>query len=399
MRGHVTSERHGDGYAFVVELGRQPCQRCTDENCKRRYRTVREGHEACPRCGGKLADREERRQQWHSGYRTKTEAKRALTDALSHIDKGTYVEATRQSLTAYLRDEWLPATAATLKPTTLRSYKMHVEQHLVPRIGSITLQKLSGATINALYAELLAEGRVDGRGGLSAATVRRVHAMLHKALDDAVRWNKLGAQSGTARGPAQAARPRAQDGLLERGRGERVLAEVAEHRLYALWRTFLATGMRRGEALGLRWSDLDLDDATLSIRLNRVTVGYEVQEATPKSGKGRRIDLDPTTIAALRSHRAAQAEERLAFGPAYDDRSYVFCREDGTPLHPDCVSKMFDALVKRSGLPRIRLHDTRHTHATVLLRSVVFSKVVQERLGHATISITLDTYSHVIPAM
>ncbi len=149
-----------------------------------------------------------------------------------------------------------------------------------------------------------------------------------------------------------------------------------------------------------RWEDVDLDDARLSVRRALVSVGYDVRVSEPKTKRGRRqIALDATTVLALREHRRQQLEERLARGPAWQDTGYVFTREDGSPIHPDRLTKMFGQHVKRSGLPRIRLHDLRHTHATLALQAGLHPKVVSERLGHANISITLDVNSDVIPAM
>jgi integrase len=177
---------------------------------------------------------------------------------------------------------------------------------------------------------------------------------------------------------------------------------VAEDRLSGAWWLLATTGMRRGEVLGLRWQDVDLDAGRLTI--SRTLVTTEVQRkgepgfawGTPKTGKGRRqVALDPSTVAALRSHRTRQRQERLAAGAAYDEGDLVCCLEDGRPLHPKTLSYYFARHVKRLDLPRIRLHDLRHTHATLALQAGVHPRVVQERLGHANVSITLDTYSHV----
>ena len=158
--------------------------------------------------------------------------------------------------------------------------------------------------------------------------------------------------------------------------------------------------MRRGEMLGLRWSDLDLDGATLSVQQTRIRGAEGLAYGSPKTAKGRRrIALDAATVVALRAHRRAQAAERLLAGSIWQDEDLVFCRQDGQPLDPDSVSQSFERLGARAGLPRIRLHDARHTAASLLLAAAVHPKVVQERLGHATIATTLDTYSHVLPGL
>jgi integrase len=159
--------------------------------------------------------------------------------------------------------------------------------------------------------------------------------------------------------------------------------------------------MRRGEVLGLRWQDVDLDAGRVSISQTLIVVGgYEVQFSEPKTASGRRmIALDPQTVAALREHKQRQMLERSLMGDAYEDADLVFAREDGAPLHPDSFSDAFWRHAKAEKLPRIRFHDLRHTHATLALAAGVHPKVVSERLGHSSITITLDTYSHAIPAM
>jgi integrase len=180
------------------------------------------------------------------------------------------------------------------------------------------------------------------------------------------------------------------------------LTGVGGDRLAGAWWLLATTGMRRGEVLGVRWQDVDLDAGRVSIVRTLITT--DVQRAgepgmawgTPKTGKGRRqVAVDPTTVSALRAHRARQLQERLAAGGVYEDGDLVCCLDDGRPLHPKTFSYYFGRHVKRLSLPRIRLHDLRHTHATLALRAGVHPRVVQERLGHANVSITLDTYSHV----
>ena len=180
----------------------------------------------------------------------------------------------------------------------------------------------------------------------------------------------------------------------------RFLESIPDDRLYAAFLLAATTGMRRGEVLGLRWRDVDLAAARVSIRQTLVTIGYALAWSTPKTDRGRRnVALDPITVEAFRTHRARQLEERLMLGPAYQDDDLVFCQADGTPIHPDSLSGLFERLAKRAGLPRIRFHDLRHTHASLALTAGVHPKVVSERLGHADIALTLNTYSHAIPAL
>jgi len=178
------------------------------------------------------------------------------------------------------------------------------------------------------------------------------------------------------------------------------LDHVRDDRLYAAWLLLATTGMRRGEVAGLRWVDVDLDAGRVSPRRPRVVVNHEVIVSEPKTAKGRRsIALDPATVAALRDHRRWQLEDRLAVGPRWEDAGLVFTWPDGRPLHPERFSRWFEQHTRAAGLPKIRLHDVRHSYATAALAAGVPAKVVSERLGHANIAITMDTYSHVLPGL
>ena len=170
-------------------------------------------------------------------------------------------------------------------------------------------------------------------------------------------------------------------------------------RLVAAWHLLATTGMRRGELLGLRWVDVDLEGAFLSVRQTRVSVDYQVEVGTPKTERGTRtVALDPATVAVLHEHRSRQLEERLAWGPAWTDSGLVLTREDGTEIHPQRFSQYFRRLASSSGLPLIRLHDVRHSYATALIKAGQPIKVVSQRIGHASPTITMAIYQHVLPS-
>jgi len=261
------------------------------------------------------------------------------------------------------------------------------------RIGGVRLQHVTGSTLNQLYAQLTEQN-------LSAGTIRKTHTVLQRALRDAVRWHRVTHNAAKSADPPRQSHGGRDMHTWAPQQLRAFLEHVGDDRLYPLWHLLASTGMRRGEAVGLRWIDLDLERAHLSIRQTRLAIGYAVHVGEPKSATSRRgVALDPDSVEVLREWRERQVDEREAWGSAWTDSGLVFSREDGAPLHPDRVTKLFEAHARASGLPRIRLHDLRHTHATLALRAGVHPKVVSERLGHASVSFTLTVYSHAIPAL
>jgi integrase len=269
-------------------------------------------------------------------------------------------------------------------------------------LGDLLLQSLTAGHLNSFYADLLASGRADGTGGLAPKTVREVHSILRKALQDGVRWGHV------SRNVAQFANPPSQRATAAARRRHMQtwtpaeLATFLEHSddLAYAWILIASTGMRRGEVLGLRRSDVDLDANRLAVRQTLGSVDGRPELSKPKTNRsGRVIDLDERTVAALRRWRSRQAEHRRNIGAAWHDLDLVVTREDGLWLHPDWFSELFRRRVAQLGLPPIRLHDLRHTHATLLLQAGVNPKVVSERLGHHSVAFTLDTYAHVVPGM
>lgn len=341
-----------------------------------------------------------RRQTSKGGYRTKRDALAALNEAQGALQRGLYVEPSKLSVKTFLVDHWLPATEAGLRQSTFQGYRAAIRRYVLPRLGESRLQALTPDQLNAFYGELLVSGRNGGKGGLSPKTVHNVHVMLHKALHDAVRWNYLPRNVAEFSDPP---RQTSSGKVMRTWTPEELrsfLRFLESDPFYAAWVLSSSTGMRRGEVLGLRWQDIDFDRRRLSIRQTIISIDYRVEISEPKTARGRRsVALDTGTVTALRAHRAAQNEQKLKLGVAYQDLGLVFCRDDGTPVHPDRFTQMFDKHVKNSGLPRIRLHDLRHTHATLALAAGIHPKVVSERLGHSTVAFTMDVYSHAIPSM
>ena len=397
MQGHVR-RRGKDSWEYIADIGMHEAERC--QSCRRRFWVERRPREICPKCGGRLIETEERRRQTKAGFATRREAQAVMSKVLVAVEDRSFVAPSKLSLREYLKIEWLPAIEATIRPSSFRAYKQHVECHICPHLGSVQMQKLSGSQINALYAKLALSGKKDGKTGLSPLTIRHVHATLHRALKDAVRWERL------MRNPIDAADPPriSGDGTreLKTWSAEQLKAFLdftRDERLSPLWHTLAMTGMRRGESLGLRWEDVDLEAGRLAVRRALIPNGAVVVVSEPKTARGRRtVALDPGTVEALKRQAARQLEDQ-ANKKEWGDTGLVFTKEDGEAWHPEVITRFFGQAVTRSKLPRIRLHDLRHTHATLALRAGIHPKVVSERLGHATISITLDTYSHAIPAM
>jgi len=340
-----------------------------------------------------------RRQHWRSGFKSKKAAQRALSDALAKLEEGTFVEPSRVTIAEYL-SHWLLSIEMELRPRTLASYRMNVEAHIVPRLGHFRLQALSPMHIKSFYGELLADGRRDGSGGLSPRTVQYIGTILGRALRDAESLRLI------QRNPAAAARkprPSSRKASINTWTADELrqfLESITGERIYPVLHLAATTGLRRGELLGLTWRNVDFDVGRLRVVQSLVAIGGEFQLLPPKRESSvRSIAIDGNTVEVLRKWRKRQREERLAWGPAYQDQDLVFAREDGSPINPDWLTRKFAALARGGDVPTIRLHDLRHTHATLALQANVHPKVVAERLGHSSVMITLDTYSHAIPSL
>jgi integrase len=347
---------------------------------------------------------------WKRGFTTKKAAQDALAEARVAAKKGTYAEPSKRTAGSWL-DEWIGTLR--LSPSTVASYRKNIRLHVVPYIGDVPLARLTSTRLTTLYRELEAGGRRDGRGGkgLSARTVRYIHTIIGKALDAAVDAEPplLAVNPARKAQPPTAKEARAPEmHPWTAGQLAAFLAWSADRsQMHAAWRVLAMTGMRRGELLALRWRDVDTDAATIAIKRSVGVVrnageGAEVVEAAPKTDKSRRvIDLDPATVAVLQAWRW---ERDLAASALARDSALVFGDLEGGHLHPERFWRTWKTTLARcrkelgaAAPPMITIHELRHTHATLLLSAGEPVKTVSERLGHASVTVTLTVYGHVMP--
>ena len=390
----------------------------------------------------------ERQWDYRAGFDSEEEAWTKALQAKANADRGQRIPPSQRTVSQFLH-EWLAAIGDSVKPSTLSNYVDYSDAYVHPTIGARKLQALDVPTLNALYRRLLVSGRTKkdtnsvmyafwlasreagkdakpreiaeecgvsihaaraavtryrrGRApvavgrGLAPKTVKNIHRMLHRALSDAVAWRYL------EYNPAQHASLPRQRRVRKATTGatwtpEQLVAwlKVAvEDRDAAMWMLAATTGMRRSELAGVDRSLLDLDARTLEIFETRVVVDGNATDSDGKSASGNRIiSLDPVTVAYLRRHLLVLDEERDAGGEDYDDRGLLMCHPDGRPIHPETITRRFNRLVDQAGVPRIRLHDVRHTYATLALDAGIDPKVLSDRIGHANMAYTLQIYTH-----
>jgi integrase len=336
-----------------------------------------------------------RRRKWHSFRGTKRQAQVECAKLIAEAQTGTALDPSRVTLREYL-ERWLTHIATQITPKTEECYREIVENRIVPALGNVTLAKLRPEQIAQAYADALARGGRDGTG-LSPRSVQMMHRTLAQAFKQAVKWQLLASNPAAAcNGPRVERREMkvldmaATASLIQFARGSRIYVPVL---LLAL------CGLRRGEAVALRWNRLDLDAGRMSVSTSIEQTAQGLREKPPKGGRPRSVILPAFLIDELRKHRIKQAEDLLRLGVRQTDNTHICLREDGNPWPPRLITRAFVSLIRASGLPRVRLHDLRHGHATHLLAANTHPKVVQERLGHASIELTLNVYSHVLPSM
>jgi integrase len=365
MRGRIIKRKGSNNYTIVLQIGLDPST-------------------------GK------RKQQWITAGPSKREAEKQMAELIHQMDTGNFVKPNKNSLSKYL-EEWLKSYVWTnLSPRTAEGYESIVRCHLIPVLGNIPLMQLRPEHLQRYYSEKLAVGRHDRKGALSQTTVSHHHTCIHRALKMALRWGLI------SRNPADAVVPprpqRSEMHTMTEDEINTFLEAAKKTPYYLLFYLALFTGMRRSELLALRWCDVDLllCQAHVTRSLHRLRTG-EIIFRNPKTAKARRmVSLPPSSAFLLQEHKDRQETQS---GMLLKEDDLIFSDHEGKPLLPDTISHAWAKLVKRTGLSHIRFHDARHTHASLLLKQSVHPKIVQERLGHATISTTLDLYSHVSPGL
>ncbi len=315
-----------------------------------------------------------------------------LDEAANDLRRGMLTVGENVTLQEYL-ENWLENIhKPVIRLSTYLNYRKLIKNYLVPGLGKVKVQKLTPQQVQAFYSKKI-------RDGLSPKTVNNVHVLLHKALDNAVKWNLLPRNVCDAVTPPRI--PRKEKNVLTREQAHILLKEVKAHRLEALLTLAVTTGMREGELLALRWQDIDLEHGSLQVK-RAVTYlkEYGYVESEPKTAKSQRtIKLPVFVVSILLTHRLQQKEQKQEVGTTWIDKGLVFTNAQGYYLSPSTLLKMFKRFLVSIGLPSMRFHDLRHSAATILLAMNTHPKVVQEILGHSQIAMTLDVYSHALPSM
>jgi integrase len=327
-------------------------------------------------------------------------AEKELRKLLSTLDTGEHVDPNRMVMRDWL-NQWLVGVAPEVSPRTHELYDYVVSRFLLPALGNISLTKLGPSQIHNAFSALVVGGRKDGKpGGLAAQTRRHVHRVLSASLARAVEQQLL------ARNPCDALRrrlpkvERQELNILSVEQSARLLAEIKSRRVYWPVLIALATGARRGEILALRWRNVELDAGLVRIERSLEHTKDGLRFKTPKSGKSRAVVIPAYAVEELRRLRREQSEELLRLGVRFGGDTLLGARADGEPMLPRSLTHEFAKVAGNAeGVPRVRFHDLRHSHATQLLAAGVHPKIAQERLGHASIGITMDLYSHASETM
>lgn len=341
-----------------------------------------------------------RKRKWIAllGCTGRRQAQLACAKLIVETQSGGFsIEPAKTSLEEYLT-RWLDDVKNRVSPRSHERYVEIVHKNIAPILGGIKLTRLQPAQISAAYTELLANGRRDGKGGLSPRSVHHIHRILKQALRQAIRWRFLTRNPADAVDPPKVERKTLQTyDLLQTAT---LITAMRPTRMLVPTLLAVLCGLRRGEIAALRWKNVNLDAGNLAVVESAEQTANCIRYKEPKSGRARNVSLSATVLTELRAWKLAQAQEFLKLGTRPHGDTFVVTQADGRPLQPRSITHEWVRLAPSStGLPRIRFHDLRHAHATHLLGAGVHPKIASERLGHSKVGITLDLYSHVMPGM
>lgn len=337
-------------------------------------------------------------QHKRGGFPTRQDAVRYRTQYLADLHTGKRRGQSKIKLGDFLVQQWLPKRRDELKASTYASYESTITAYVLPHIGAIRLDAITPLRLEDYYRTLMNTGakgkKLRAGQGLSAKTIQNIATILNRAYRDAIRWELISTNPVTV--SVKPKRGHFEQPHWETSTAGEFLRRVQDDRLAAIWQLLVTTGCRRGELLGLRWCDVDLDAATITIRRARVLAGRTVIFETPKSAKSRRtIAIDQRTIRALRRWQTKQAEERLRIGPQWKDTDgHLVTEPDGTLPNPNTFLRRFKALAKQVGLPAIAVHGVRHTYITSAFDANLDESVISDRAGHSDSRITRNVYRH-----
>jgi integrase len=336
-----------------------------------------------------------RKRRWHKFMGNKRAAQIECARLISEMQRGTYIKPDKTTLTAYL-DQWLASIKSQVAPRTFERYGEVAAKYIKPVLGNVVLSKLQPPGIVAAY-DKIRTSRTKGQGDLSPQTILHCHRILSAALRQAVRWRLLAYNpAGDVKAPKVERRKMKTYSFTQ---AVDVLEALRGSWMHVPALLGILCGLRRGEIAALRWGSVDLDGSQLAIVQSAEQTKAGVRYKEPKSGQARTIALSAAVVTELRQHRLKQAEQLLRLGVRLSDDAFVVAQADGNPYDPDSISKEWRLRIIKSGLPRLRFHDTRHTAASHMLKAGVHPKIASERLGHARVGITLDLYSHVVEGM
>lgn len=331
-----------------------------------------------------------RKQKWSRGFDTKQEAERALTKALNEFGQTGNIELTQETVKDYF-SSWLAQKRQQVRPGTYNTYMWLVNTHIIPSLGKMKLKNITPPHLVQLYNQLLAKG-------LAPQTIKHISKILHDAFETALKWGQL--NRNVAKLVKTPKVPRYEMKIWDETQVNTFLKSTENTRYFTLFLLAISTGMRKGEILALKWEDIDFANSRLTVRRSYVRgyKGFMFQE--PKTTAGiRNILLPDQTVQSIKKHKINQNVERLKAGRHYQEFGLVFPTCTGKPMNPQQLDEAWNKAIKHSKLPKIRFHDLRHTHASLLLKSGVHAKVISERLGHSNTSITMNVYSHLLPGM